>query len=178
MPVYPVKGYSLTIPTQRFEGAPRLCLTDESAKLAISPLGHRLRVAGTAELGGYDAADRCGTLRGDPPPGRSNCSRTAATSPALQPWAGLRPTTPGNVPDHRTHAHPEPVPEHRPRHARLDARVRLRACHRGHHRGAEAGGGVRVCWWLTTAPNPMQTQNPTQRRREKQERSQRKRLRT
>jgi D-amino-acid dehydrogenase len=47
VPVYPVKGYSVTIPLLRPELAPSVCLTDESAKMAISRLGNRLRAAGT-----------------------------------------------------------------------------------------------------------------------------------
>jgi D-amino-acid dehydrogenase len=97
IPVYPVKGYSLTIPTQGYQGAPQVCLTDESAKLAISPLGHRLRVAGTAELGDYDAQVDIGRCR-------SILNRVEQLFPdagnfdRAQPWAGLRPATPGNVP--------------------------------------------------------------------------------
>ena len=97
IPVYPVKGYSLTIPTQGYEGTPQVCLTDESAKLAISPLGLRLRVAGTAELAGYDAEVDTGRCRAILDrveqlfPDAGNFSRAA-------PWGGLRPTTPGNVP--------------------------------------------------------------------------------
>jgi D-amino-acid dehydrogenase len=97
IPVYPVKGYSLTIPTQGFTGAPGICLTDESAKLAISPLGQRLRVAGTAELSDYTAeidVERCLSIlrRAEQLfPAAGNFARA-------QPWAGLRPTTPGNVP--------------------------------------------------------------------------------
>lgn len=97
VPVYPIKGYSITIPTQGFEITPRLCLSDEGGKLAISPLGHRLRVAGTAELGGYDAsvdAGRCQAIIDRVQslfPDAGDYSRAAR-------WAGLRPATPGNVP--------------------------------------------------------------------------------
>ena len=56
VPVYPVKGYSVTIPVEDAPGAPSVCMTDETAKLAISRLGSRLRVAGTAELGDYDSS--------------------------------------------------------------------------------------------------------------------------
>jgi D-amino-acid dehydrogenase len=97
VPVYPIKGYSITIPAQGFEGTPRICLTDEGGKLAISPLGQRLRVAGTAELGDYDAsvdASRCQAIVERVQslfPKAGDFSRAA-------PWAGLRPATPGNVP--------------------------------------------------------------------------------
>jgi len=95
--VYPVKGYSVTVPIKNHEAAPRVCLTDESAKLAISRLGDRLRVAGTAELNGYDTstnAARCNAI----------LDRAEALFPdaadywRAQFWAGLRPATPSNVP--------------------------------------------------------------------------------
>src|SRR5690606_17742253 len=56
IPVYPVKGYSVTIPLLKPEKAPVVCLTDESAKIAITRLGNRLRAAGTAELSDYDTS--------------------------------------------------------------------------------------------------------------------------
>jgi D-amino-acid dehydrogenase len=97
VPVYPVKGYSVTIPTDGYDGAPTVCLTDEGHKLAISRLGERLRVAGTAELNGYDTTVndvRCGAI----------LARAKRLFPdggdfeRAQRWAGLRPATPGNVP--------------------------------------------------------------------------------
>jgi len=45
VPVYPVKGYSVTVPLTHPEAAPTLCLSDENAKVAISRLGKRLRAA-------------------------------------------------------------------------------------------------------------------------------------
>jgi len=96
LPVYPVKGYSVTIPGAG-AGAPTVCLTDEGHKLAMSRLGDRLRVAGTAELGGYDTSInevRCNAI----------LRRVRELFPhagefdAAQKWAGLRPATPGNVP--------------------------------------------------------------------------------
>ena len=97
VPVFPVKGYSITVPADLEEGAPQVCLTDESAKLAISRLGERLRVAGTAELDGYDTAINA-----------VRCMAILARAEELLPlggdyaraqfWAGLRPATPGNVP--------------------------------------------------------------------------------
>src|SRR5690349_20227773 len=93
VPVYPIKGYSITIPTQGYEGTPRVCITDEGGKLAISPLGQRLRVAGTAELGDYDPQvnpQRCMAIVQRVEslfPDAGDFSRPA-------PWAGLRPATP------------------------------------------------------------------------------------
>ncbi len=95
--VYPVKGYSATIPIGDHSAAPAVSLTDETRKLVFSRLGDRLRVAGTAELAGYDTdldATRCAAL----------LQRTLELWPELGGsetvtyWTGLRPATPGNVP--------------------------------------------------------------------------------
>lgn len=95
--IYPVKGYSATISTEGHHGAPHVSLTDESHKLVFSRLGKRLRVAGMAELTGYNTdldRVRCDALinrafelwpdAGDPEP--------------VDRWTGLRPATPGNLP--------------------------------------------------------------------------------
>lgn len=95
--VYPVKGYSITLPVRGGDVAPRVSLTDEEHKLVFSRLGARLRVAGTAELAGYDQ-------RVDEARCRLILDRTLAWFPhagdttGLERWAGLRPATPGNVP--------------------------------------------------------------------------------
>lgn len=95
--VYPVKGYSVTIPTAGCNGAPRVSLTDDGHKLVFSRLGERLRVAGTAELDGYDTAlnrVRCDAI----------LRRVAGLFPQAgdfgkaMRWAGLRPATPSNRP--------------------------------------------------------------------------------
>jgi D-amino-acid dehydrogenase len=93
IPVYPLKGYSITLETP--EG-PTVSLTDEAAKIVISRLGNRLRAAGTAELTGYDTsinAGRCDAI----------LRRIRVLFPRIVPgqvttWAGLRPATPNNVP--------------------------------------------------------------------------------
>ena len=54
LPVYPLKGYSITIPVTNPGAAPIGSLTDESYKVVITRLGERLRAAGTAELAGYN----------------------------------------------------------------------------------------------------------------------------
>lgn len=97
VPIYPVKGYSVTVDTEGFSGAPVLSLTDESRKLVFSRFANSLRIAGTAELTGYDTSInqvRCEAL--------VNRARelwpTAGNYPEAEFWAGLRPATPGNVP--------------------------------------------------------------------------------
>ena len=97
IPVYPVKGYSVTIPLDDADVAPRVSITDEDYKIVFTRLGQRLRVAGTAELSGYSTeinVPRCEAI------GR----RAAAFFPQLshferaEYWTGLRPATPSNVP--------------------------------------------------------------------------------
>ena len=98
IPVYPAKGYSVTIPLSIDAPAPRVSLTDDGAKLVYSRLGERLRVAGTAEFTGYDT-----TL--NPARIAPLLRRVRQIFPGLdfrdaevEPWTGLRPATPSNVP--------------------------------------------------------------------------------
>jgi len=96
LPVYPVKGYSATVPVADADAAPRSTLTDETRKVAVTRLGDRIRVAGTAEIGGFDL-----TIR------RARTRILDEVLEALFPgagrlaeaeyWAGLRPLTPDNV---------------------------------------------------------------------------------
>ena len=99
IPVYPLKGYSITLPLGPAEAsaAPSVSLTDEAFKIVISRLGERLRAAGTAELAGYDTSvdeARCAAI----------LRRIRQLFPQLgalnvvENWAGLRPATPNNVP--------------------------------------------------------------------------------
>jgi D-amino-acid dehydrogenase len=97
IPVYPVKGYSVTLPLTNGECAPTVSLTDEARKLVFSRLGEQLRVAGTAELAGYDTGIDTARCEGI-------LTRVFDLFPAAgdrvraEFWAGLRPATPGNVP--------------------------------------------------------------------------------
>ena len=54
LPIYPAKGYSVTMPVKDASMAHQVSLTDDEFKLVFSRLGDRLRIAGTAELNGYD----------------------------------------------------------------------------------------------------------------------------
>lgn len=97
IPVYPVKGYSATLPISDPGKAPCVSLTDDEYQIVISRLGERMRVAGTAELNGYNTelnTRRCHALVrrfASVFPGAADISRP-------QFWTGLRPATPGNVP--------------------------------------------------------------------------------
>lgn len=95
--IYPVKGYSATIPIIDPAKAPLVSLTDDGYKLVYSRLGNYLRVAGTAELNGYDRqlnVERCKALSrraAEVFPYALNHSQTMY-------WTGLRPATPSNLP--------------------------------------------------------------------------------
>lgn len=95
--IYPVKGYSVTLPIADPERAYTVSLTDDEHKLVYSRLGERLRIAGTAEFAGYDTAltpARCDAI----------LRRVAELFPGAGDhdhatlWAGLRPATPSNLP--------------------------------------------------------------------------------
>ena len=97
VPVYPVKGYSLTIPITEAAKAPESTVMDETYKVAVTRLGDRIRVGGTAELMGYslklrdarrDTLDHVVT---DLFPGGGDVSRATF-------WTGLRPMTPDGPP--------------------------------------------------------------------------------
>ncbi len=97
IPVYPVKGYSITIPVVDAKGAPESTIMDESFKVAITRLGERIRVGGTAEISGYDL-----TLR------EARRETLVHSVTDLFPhggdvakaefWCGLRPMTPDGTP--------------------------------------------------------------------------------
>ena len=97
LPIYPAKGYSVTLPVKDASMAHQVSLTDDEYKLVFSRLGDRLRIAGTAELNGYDRdlnRVRCEAI----------VERTEELFPGAgdteqaQFWTGLRPATPSNVP--------------------------------------------------------------------------------
>ncbi|MBQ0932275.1 D-amino acid dehydrogenase [Ideonella sp. 4Y16] len=108
LPIYPAKGYSVTMPVKDASKAHQVSLTDDEFKLVFSrltspalpdgtPGGDRLRIAGTAELNGYDRdlnRVRCEAI----------VRRTEELFPGAgdteqaQFWTGLRPATPSNVP--------------------------------------------------------------------------------
>ena len=96
LPVYPVKGYSLTIPIVDALQSPESTVMDETFKIAITRLGDRIRVGGMAEISGYD-----GTLG---PARRLTLEHSVMD---LFPggdlgkatfWSGLRPMTPDGTP--------------------------------------------------------------------------------
>ncbi|WCM92845.1 D-amino acid dehydrogenase [Acidovorax sp. NCPPB 2350] len=101
LPIYPAKGYSVTLPVRDPMAAYEVSLTDDEHKLVFSRYtgaqGDRMRIAGTAELGGYGRdlnRVRCEAIMRRVEqlfPGAGDMDRA-------QFWTGLRPATPGNVP--------------------------------------------------------------------------------
>ena len=97
VPVYPVKGYSITVPISDPRGAPESTVMDETHKVAVTRLGERIRAGGTAELAGYTLElheARRRTLAhvvSDLFPQGGDMSRAEF-------WCGLRPMTPDGTP--------------------------------------------------------------------------------
>ena len=97
IPVYPVKGFSLTLPITDPDQAPQSTVMDETHKVAVTRLGDRIRVGGTAQLSGFD-------LRLDPH--RKNTLEFVVSDlfpkggdlPRAEFWTGLRPMTPDGTP--------------------------------------------------------------------------------
>ena len=99
--IYPAKGYSATLKLKRPQDASVVSLLDDTRKIAISRLGDHVRIAGTAEMAGYDT-------RVDTATARLRCEALVRRYEQLFPgvadtsqpnfWAGLRPSTPNNLP--------------------------------------------------------------------------------
>jgi D-amino-acid dehydrogenase len=99
--IYPAKGYSATLKLKHPERASVVSMIDDARKIAISRLGDTIRIAGTAELAGYDT-------RLDTPTARVRCQALLDRYEEVFPgvadlsepnfWAGLRPSTPTNIP--------------------------------------------------------------------------------
>lgn len=97
LPVYPVKGYSITIPITNAERAPISTVMDESYKVAITRLGDRIRVGGTAEVSDYTprlSPDRRATLDRSV----SDLFGGGGHLAGATFWSGLRPMTPDGTP--------------------------------------------------------------------------------
>lgn len=99
--IYPAKGYSATLKLKKPEAASVVSLLDDTRKIAISRLGDSIRIAGTAELSGFDTSL-------DTPTAKVRCDALVKRYEELFPgvadlsernyWTGLRPSTPDNIP--------------------------------------------------------------------------------
>jgi D-amino-acid dehydrogenase len=97
VPIYPVKGYSVTVPLDGWNAAPTVPLADDGRKMGIVRLGDRLRLAGTAEFTGFDTslnpargANLIAVLQ--------DLFPDCPTTDQGQHWTGLRPMTPDGIP--------------------------------------------------------------------------------
>jgi D-amino-acid dehydrogenase len=97
IPVYPIKGYSITAPVADEAGAPQSTVMDETYKVAITRLGDRIRVGGTAEVGGYRiklSPARRATLERS----LTDLFPRGGNLADVLFWSGLRPMTPDGPP--------------------------------------------------------------------------------
>ena len=95
LPIYPVKGYSVTIPLEGAGPAPRLPFIDDARKIVVAVLGDRLRMAGTAELAGFDTTVVRRRALGVRDQALASLPELARRLPRVEGelWAGLRPMT-------------------------------------------------------------------------------------
>lgn len=97
LPIYPIKGYSLTLDVRAGGRAPEVSVTDLGRKMVLAPLNGQLRVAAMAEVVGHDLSipwsrvDTMLTGVGQIYPELCDASRPRV-------WSGLRPSTPNSIP--------------------------------------------------------------------------------
>ena len=97
LPVYPIKGYSITVPIVDEARAPVSTVMDETHKIAITRLGDRIRVGGMAEVAGFDTSlspKRQATLTHSV----EDLFGGAGDQSQAKFWSGLRPMTPDGTP--------------------------------------------------------------------------------
>jgi D-amino-acid dehydrogenase len=97
LPIYPIKGYSLSLPIANDAAAPRVSVTDTQYKVVYARLGEKLRVAGMADIVGIDDSidpRRLGQLIAQ----ARETFPAASTWQQMEPWTGLRPATPKGLP--------------------------------------------------------------------------------
>ena len=97
LPIYPIKGYSITLPITNPDFAPQSTIMDETFKVGVTRLGDRIRVAGQAEIIGYNqklgrhSTDAVRHVVTDMFPKGGDVSKAEG-------WTGLRPMTPDGTP--------------------------------------------------------------------------------
>lgn len=96
LPIYPVKGYAITVPITNEAAAPKSGIVDEALKVAVTRMGNKIRAAGTAEIGARDASVT-----------QADCATIVKSVTDLfgaidlrgaEYWAGMRPMTPDGAP--------------------------------------------------------------------------------
>lgn len=97
LPIYPIKGYSVTVPIAGRNNPPRIGGVDEENLVAYAPMGDRLRITATADFAGYDRSHRPEDFRTMLAAARDLFPDAADWSKPSY-WAGLRPMTPEGTP--------------------------------------------------------------------------------
>jgi D-amino-acid dehydrogenase len=99
LPIYPLKGYSLTIAADGDDVGPHSTVSDETYKIGVTNLGDRVRVGGTAELAGFDISKREARFAGLKHVVRNLFPRIPISAiENAERWTGLRPMTPDGPP--------------------------------------------------------------------------------
>jgi D-amino-acid dehydrogenase len=100
VPIYPVKGISITFSRAGWETAPNMPVIDDSKLFGLVPIGDRLRISGSAEITGYDTAPAMARAE-------AIIANVSSTFPEImrhfdiaksKVWAGLRPVSPSGTP--------------------------------------------------------------------------------
>ncbi len=101
LPIYPLKGYSLSLDTRTAAAAnnsPHISVTDSAYKVVYALLGDELRIAGMADIAGYDTALDKVRVQLLISQAKSVFPNAGDYSADLKPWCGLRPATPKGTP--------------------------------------------------------------------------------
>ena len=100
VPIYPVKGISITFPRGAWNSAPQVPVIDDSKLFGLVPIGDRMRISGSAEISGYDATPAMSRAQ-------AIIENASFTFPEFKRhldlakarvWAGLRPVSPAGTP--------------------------------------------------------------------------------
>lgn len=98
LPIYPLKGYSITLPVPRATPLPGCSITDFRRKVVFAPLGRRVRVAGFVEMAGHDARIPQARIDALAAAAREVIGLPTDLRTDSQPWCGFRPATPSGRP--------------------------------------------------------------------------------
>ena len=150
LPVYPIKGYSVTLPIDGYNGAPEVGGVDENNLVAWCKMGARFRLTADRRVLRLRNGPPAVRLRRHAPHGARSVSRRRRITISPSYWACLSPMTPEGTPIFGRGRHQEPLDQHRPGPYGLDDGVRLRPDHRGSDRRAEARDRYRRAWFTET----------------------------
>ncbi|WP_298719649.1 D-amino acid dehydrogenase [uncultured Oceanisphaera sp.] len=96
LPIHPIKGYSITVPAT--DEAPDVCITDVDNKIVFARVGDLLRIAGCADIVGYDERLDPDRIRHLLNTSRKRFPKAGLYGEVLDQWTGFRPVTPSSTP--------------------------------------------------------------------------------